>query len=49
MEGSSPKTSSPTLAFIMASSMGGLGLVTVSDLKSMIIREFCTQYKHFTP
>src|SRR5476651_771864 len=35
-EGSSPKTSSPTGAFIMASSMAGVGRVTVSERKSII-------------
>jgi hypothetical protein len=32
--GSSPKTSSPTAAVDIASSISGDGLVTVSDLKS---------------
>jgi hypothetical protein len=35
--GSSPKTSSPTSAFIMASCIPGVGLVTVSLLKSIVI------------
>ncbi len=42
MEGSSPKTSSPTLALNIASSMPDVGFVTVSDLKSIIIfKVFC--------
>src|SRR6218665_1152166 len=44
MEGSSPKTSSPTGALIIASSMAGVGFVTVSDLKSMIMKEIYLQY-----
>jgi hypothetical protein len=39
MEGSSPNTSSPTLAFTIASIMAGVGFVTVSDLKSMIMQK----------
>jgi hypothetical protein len=49
IEGSSPKTSSPTLAFIIACSMAGVGWVTVSDLKSMTILKIWLQYKQFTP
>ena len=49
MEGSSPKTSSPTFAFIIASSIPGEGLVTVSDLKSMIMHGIWLQYSQFTP
>src|SRR5688572_18253180 len=37
IDGSSPKTSSPTFAVIIACSMAGVGFVTVSDLKSIII------------
>jgi hypothetical protein len=40
MEGSSPNTSSPTLAFIIASIIPAVGFVTVSDLKSTIIEKF---------
>src|SRR6187401_871504 len=37
IDGSSLKTSSPTFAVIITCSMTGVGFVTVSDLKSMII------------
>src|ERR1700678_1768152 len=51
MEGSSPKTSSPTLAVIMASSMAGVGFVTVSERRSMGIVLFVlgTQFKAKQP
>jgi hypothetical protein len=40
IEGSSPKTSSPTWAVIMASNMAGVGFVTVSERRSMGIGSF---------
>src|SRR5262245_56744298 len=56
MVGSSPKTSSPTFAANIASSILGEGLVTVSDLRSTIIYRICSegipaglQYSQFTP
>src|SRR6188768_1215174 len=56
VDGSSPKTSSPTFAVIIASSIPGEGLVTVSDLRSMTIYRICSegippglQYNQFTP
>ena len=49
IEGSSPKTSSPTLALIMASNIPGVGLVTVSERKSISIENIYLQYTPFTP
>jgi hypothetical protein len=49
LEGTSPKTSSPILAFVMASNMAAEGFVTVSDLKSMIIWKIYRKNSQFTP
>ena len=44
-DGSSPKTSSPTFAVIIACSIPGVGFVTVSDLKSIIIIQISCNIK----
>src|SRR5579871_2196390 len=51
IEGSSPKTSSPTRAVNIASSMAGVGRVTVSERRSMGIFFVClgSQFKGKCP